>query len=162
MEKFESGKTPAYDWVNTINGKVIVAVASTTNLYEGIFNQFFSRWGLSETKFNALLLLYKNEGMALWEMGEAMLVSRANITGLMDRLERNGLVTREINRTDRRSLTAMLTPKAAALLEEILPELKKFNHQVMQGISDDEKQLLVQLLEKLAKGVPGNRENDQS
>ena len=150
MEKNESVKKPAYDWVNTLSGKLIVALASTTNLYEGIYNQFFSRWALSETKFNALLLLYKNEGMALWELGEAMLVSRANITGLMDRLEKSGLVTREINQADRRSLTAKLTSKSEALLEEIIPEFNDFNRQVMQGLNDEEKMLLIHLLSKLS------------
>lgn len=150
-----SGKLPAYDWVNSASGRVIVMLASTTNAMEDVLNRFFSRWNLSETKFNALLLLYKKEGMALWELGEEMLVSRANITGLMDRLERDGLVTREVNRSDRRSLTARLTAKAAALMEEILPQLEQFNDVVMRGLDHQEKIQLIGLLQKLQDGAAG-------
>ncbi|MGI6066224.1 MAG: MarR family winged helix-turn-helix transcriptional regulator [Bacillota bacterium] len=153
-----SVKLPAYAWVNTPSGKLVVMLAATTGMLEGFFNQFFARWGLTETKFNALVLLYKKDGMALWELGEEMLVSRANITGLMDRLERRGLVTREINPDDRRSLTARLTTKARQLVEEILPELDKFNNNVMKGLDGEEKLLLLKLLKKLQDGALKERE----
>lgn len=149
-----SAKIPAYDWVNTASGRLIVILATTTETLEEVFNHFFSQWGLSEIQFNALLLLYKKqEGMALWELGEEMLVSRPNITGLMDRLEKRGLVTREMNPADRRSFIAKLTNKAKNTIKEILPELEKFNEVAMKGLDHQEKLELLKLLKKLQDGA---------
>jgi len=166
MDKSAGSKMPAYDWVDSLSGRLIVAFGTASSQLEGTYDRFFANWGLSLTKFNALLLLYKNEGMALWEIGEAMLVSRANITKMMDRLEASGLVTREINRQDRRSLTARLTAAAECLLAEILPQLKEFNDRVAQEMSQEELRQLIGLLEKLAAGAAkltretGRREKD--
>lgn len=142
-------KLPAYWWVDTTSGKSIVHMAVTFGLLENVYDQFFSQWELSQTKANVLLLLYKNQSMALWELGEDMLVTRANITGLMDRLARSGLVTREVNSSDRRSLTAQLTPKGKKMVEEIIPLLKGFTEEVMSPLSEDEKGLLIKLLQKV-------------
>lgn len=147
-------KLPAYWWVDTLSGKLIVHMAATFGLLETAYNQFFSRWGLSQTKANALLLLYKNQSMALWKLGEEMLVTRANITGLMDRLEKSGLVTREINPSDRRSLTAQLTPKGKKIVEEMIPLLKDFTEELMNPFTEAEKGLVINLLQKIQ--VPKN------
>lgn len=144
-----------YDWVHTQSGKFIVYLAATTRSLEEIYHEFFSRWGLSETKFNALLLLYQagEEGMAFWELGEKMLVTRANITGLMDRLEKGGLVKREVNPEDRRSLIAKLTEEAKELVTEILPEFKCLNEQVISVLDEEEKSQFINLLQKLNNGI---------
>lgn len=146
-------KLPAYSWVNNPTGKLIVMLATTTGMMEDVFNRFFSRWDLSETMFNALLLLYKKEEMALWELGKEMLVSRANITGLMDRLEKRGLVTREINPLDRRSLTARLTEKAKKLVAEVIPQFEEYIENIMRGLNDREKQVLIELLAKVQNEI---------
>lgn len=144
-----------YEWVHTQSGKFIVNLAATTKSLEEKYHEFFSQWGISETKFNALLLLYQvgEEGMAFWELGEKMLVTRANITGLMDRLEKGGMIKREVNPEDRRSLIAKLTEEAKNLVEEILPEFKKLNEQVISVLDEEEKNQLINLLQKLHNGI---------
>lgn len=144
-----SKKLPAYWWVDTTAGKVVLNMGNTLGFLENIYDQFLSQWGLSQTKVNVLLLLYKNDALALWELGEKLLVSRPNITGLMDRLEKSGLVSREVNPSDRRSLTAKLTPKGKRLIEEIIPPFRDFTEQVMSPLSEREKEQLIKLLQKI-------------
>ncbi len=151
---------PAYWWVDTTSGRLVIHAAATFGLLENVFDKFFSRWGLSQTKMNALLLLYKNGSLALWELGQGMLVSRANITGLMDRLEKSGLVTRKMNPVDRRSLTARLTPKAEKLVEEIFPQLKAFTEQVISGLTEEEKELFIKLSSKIQQSLSGEEKNE--
>ncbi|MGI6679496.1 MAG: MarR family winged helix-turn-helix transcriptional regulator [Dehalobacterium sp.] len=149
MDENISKKLPAYWWVDTTAGKVVLNMGDALGFIENIYDQFLSRWGLSQTKANVLLLLYKNEALALWELGEKLLVSRANITGLMDRLSKSGLVTREINPLDRRSLIAKLTPKGKMLIEEIIPLLKDFTEKVFSPLSETEQEQLIKLLQKI-------------
>mgnify|MGYP000932518918 CR=1 FL=1 len=149
MNENISKKLPAYWWVDTTAGRVLLNMGDTLGFIENIYDQFLSRWGLSQTKANVMLLLYENEALALWELGEKLLVSRANITGLMDRLSKSGLVTREVNPLDRRSLTAKLTPKGKKLIEEIIPLLKDFTEKVFSPLSESEKEQLIKLLQKV-------------
>src|SRR5712691_11682211 len=73
------------------------------------------RWadkqGLSEGRLELLLKLHwaPPEGVSLGELAEAMRVSPRNITGLVDNLERDGLVERVPDKRDRRSIRARLT-----------------------------------------------------
>lgn len=149
MDEKISKKLPAYWWVDTTAGKVVLNMGDAFGFIENVYDQFLSRWGLSQTKANVLLLLYENEALAFWELGEKLLVSRANITGLMDRLSKSGLVTREVNTLDRRSLTAKLTPKGKSLIEEIIPQLKDFTEKLISPLSETEKEQLIKLLQKV-------------
>lgn len=88
-------------------------------------------------------------GLALSELGERMLVTRANITGLIDRMERDGLVIREADPKDRRVYRARLTAKASNLLDNILPIHADFTRRVMSVLSIPEKTQLTELLQKL-------------
>jgi MarR family 2-MHQ and catechol resistance regulon transcriptional repressor len=78
-----------------------------------------------------------------------MLVTRANITGLIDRMERDGLVVREADTKDRRVYRARLTAKASNLLDDILPIHADFTRRLMSVLSVPEKNKLTELLQKL-------------
>ncbi len=144
--------------MNTFNSKdayssirTIIELTKTYDMLEDVLSRHFARFGLSYPKFNALMQLRNagESGLSLSELGERMLVSRANITGLIDRLERDGLVTREIDPRDRRVFRARLTPKSMHLLDNLLPLHAQFARDAMSGLSSEEKEQLIGLLQKL-------------
>lgn len=106
---------------------------------------------LSLSAFNVLMILrrYGAEGCPLSEVGELMLVSKANVTGVMDSLEANGLVRRAADLNDRRVKLAHITPAGDRLLERILPEHYRFIRQSMCGLTTTEKSELARLLKKM-------------
>ena len=73
------------------------------------------REGLSTAAFNVLMILSRRgeEGCPMSELGELLLVSRANVTGLVDCLERRGLVERVASAEDRRVKLARICPAVA-------------------------------------------------
>lgn len=82
----------------------------------------FARWDLSPSQFNVLNLLGDaSDGLTQTALGRALLTHRSNITGLVDRLERRGLVRRQAHNDDRRAWRVDLTPAGRRLLEEIRP-----------------------------------------
>jgi MarR family 2-MHQ and catechol resistance regulon transcriptional repressor len=87
------------------------------------FAKRVAKFGLSISAFNVLMILSRSDekGMKQNELSHLMLVSRANITGLIDSLVRQGLVSREQDATDRRVCIARITPQGAQLLESLLP-----------------------------------------
>ncbi len=83
---------------------------------------FFERWALSPSQFNVLNLLHLNpDGLSQTDLSRQLIMHRSNLTGLVDRLEKRGLVARREVAADRRAYSVVLTTAGTRLLREILP-----------------------------------------
>ena len=83
---------------------------------------FFERWDLSPSQFNVLNLLRLNpDGLSQTDLSRQLIMHRSNLTGLVDRLEKRGLVARREVAADRRAYSVVLTAAGTRLLREILP-----------------------------------------
>jgi DNA-binding MarR family transcriptional regulator len=83
---------------------------------------FFERWDLSPSQFNVLNLLHLNpDGLSQTDLSLQLIMHRSNLTGLVDRLEKRGLVARREVAADRRAYSVVLTAAGTRLLREILP-----------------------------------------
>ncbi|MDS1029660.1 MarR family transcriptional regulator [Bacillota bacterium LX-D] len=139
-----------YAWIKDMPSHLLINFVRTYNMIEFILNKHYQEYGLSETKFNALFLLYKaSDGLLLSELGDLMLVTRANITGLMDRLEKDELVQRLYHPNDRRSIIAKITEKGREIIEKIIPRHIKINQELVSNLSEEEKKIANTILEKL-------------
>ena len=117
LERLTSTKKPVDGWAIAAS----INLALTCDVQQSFFYKKFSHYGLQRSSFNLMVLLLfgSPDGIQLSELGDMLITSRANITGLVDHLEEKGLVRRVIDRTDRRARLAKLTPKGAAALQEI-------------------------------------------
>ena len=116
---------------------------------------FFSEHNISPGRFTVLMLLSDKLGgeplsQTPAELAEKAGVTRATITGLVDTLERDGLVRREHDSDDRRMMLVHLTHKGHATLKEILPGHFKRMAALMAPLSENERKTLVRLLDKVA------------
>lgn len=75
--------------------------------------------GLDLTWFDVLIQLYEAPGerLRMQRLAELVMLSRSGLTRLVDRLERAGLVRRELAATDRRGLYAALTDEGRVICE---------------------------------------------
>src|ERR1043165_1445637 len=126
--------------------------------YDVIYTRLASgaeRKGLSTAAFNVLMILsrYGEGGCPMHELGELLLVSRANVTGLVGCLERRGLVERAPSSEDRRVRLVRLTRTGARLLEKILPRHYSGVRDALEGMSDKSKADLSRLLAKLRRAA---------
>lgn len=146
----------------TVNGgdgylaiRTVIELTRTMDLLDDILARHFARFNLSQAKFNALMELYYagEQGLSLSELGQRMLVTRANITGLMDRMEKDGLVIRNVDPRDRRVFRARITPRAVELLQFVLPVHNQVVTRAISCLNPDEKNTLISLLQKLQQGL---------
>ncbi len=107
--------------------------------------------GLTMPGLNVLTILRKHGagGCALNVISQLLLVSQANVTGLVDSLARKGLVVRENHATDRRVTLAKITQAGTAFLDAYLPGHYATLCGTVAGLSKREKHLLIGLLSKL-------------
>ncbi|MBI2929247.1 MAG: MarR family transcriptional regulator [Verrucomicrobia bacterium] len=97
--------------------------------------QFFAQWDLGPSQFNVLnLLATQAEGLTQVELSRQLIMHRSNLTGLVDRLEKRGLLSRRDHATDRRAYRVVLTPAGRKLLREVLPHYYAAAEQVWEKI----------------------------
>ena len=128
------------------------------------FDSNLSRQNMSQSRFIVLLLLKRIELRG--ERGECAIpskladqagVSRGTMTGLLAGLEREGLIERELHNGDRRMFSIRMTGKGKKALDRIYPDYYNRIAGLMSNLSDDERETLVSLLEKVNEGIPALR-----
>jgi MarR family 2-MHQ and catechol resistance regulon transcriptional repressor len=91
------------------------------NSVQGRLERRLRRLGVTDNQFGVLEALLHLGPVAQHELGRALFTSRANITTIVDNLERRGLVRRERDASDRRYVTVHLTAEGRALIERLFP-----------------------------------------
>lgn len=111
----------------------------------------FNRWDLSVSQFNILnLLSAPSQGMSQTELSRALIMNRSNVTGLVDRLEKRGLVQRQPVPEDRRAYRVELTAAGQALIDQILPHYYQGVEEVWGTISVEDTQHVASLLDRIS------------
>jgi MarR family transcriptional regulator, organic hydroperoxide resistance regulator len=105
--------------------------------------------GLSPTQYNALRILRGagKLGLACSEIAERMITRDPDITRLMDRLGRMGLVHRGRGDEDRRIVVAKITPKGMDLLKQLDPVMRQFLHGLLGHMGEKKLNNLLVLLD---------------
>ncbi|MBL7214064.1 MAG: MarR family transcriptional regulator [Phycisphaerae bacterium] len=117
--------------------------------------EFFTPYGLTDVQFNLMLLLSRHggsEGLSQARLSEMMLVNRANITGLIDRLEKAGFVQRTAAE-DRRYNIIQLTQKGRKLLQKADTAYAKKVQKVMGILNKTDLQTLIKACGKIRKNL---------
>lgn len=115
-----------------------------------------SEINLTPPQFQTLRLLWNQDGQPFKDLADANGCTRPTMTGIVDTLEKNGLVTRQPNPADRRSLLVTLTDRGKAL-EGKTPDLDRIYAHCCVGLSPEEFQQLGVLLEKLNQSLDCSR-----
>ncbi len=126
-----------------------VALHFTADRLHWRFSEMLKPYGLSPTQFNALRILRgaRDEGRACSEIAERMVNRDPDITRLIDRLERRGLVVRSREGRDRRVITTRITPAGLELLASLDRPLAEFNRKMLGSLGEQKLRTLIQLLE---------------
>lgn len=148
---------PEIDPASVVSYLVLLRVASDvlTNA-----DGYLARHGMSHGRFTVLALLNRNPdvGARPSDLAARSGVTRATMTGLLDGLEREKLIRREADRRDRRMHMVELTAKGRKLLDEIFPDYYRRIACLMGHLTESEKKLLVDLLNKITPGLPAMAE----
>jgi len=149
-ELFE-GSLDTYAGFDRLAIQALLALKVTAHRLENCAGVWFDEYGLTPAKLNALICLRAqgDQPMRLCEIGDYLFSTRANVTGLIDGLERDGLVKRTANPDDRRSTLVSLTEKGLELLAVVLPKHFARVQRITSGLSEEEQRQLIALLAKI-------------
>jgi DNA-binding MarR family transcriptional regulator len=132
-----------------------ILLLHTANDVVGAFATHLASHDMSQGRFIVLMMLNREPEKHFMpsQLAELCCVTKATMTGLIDGLERDGLVTRHPSSDDRRATFVSLSPAGLALLDRILPPHFERVAALMQDLSADERKELSRLLAKVRAGV---------
>jgi DNA-binding MarR family transcriptional regulator len=125
---------------DTLALEAAAAVRSASQAMDRLRSQGAGGRGLSAGALDVLLRLSTapTEGLSIGELAHAGGVTSRNITGLVDTLERDQLVERVQDQSDRRSVRARITPTGREWLESFRRPTQRAMSAIFQGFSPDE------------------------
>lgn len=95
-------------------------LSCTTLLEQQLRSRLRQHFGITLPQFDVLAELDRlGEPQTMTELSRHLMVSNGNLTGVVDRLERDGLVERRPSQTDRRVLHLALTPSGRQRFQEV-------------------------------------------
>lgn len=128
--------------------ETLLNVVRTANLIATRAAQLFRKFGLTEAQFNALFALkFAGDGITQAELGKRLVVTRASVTSLLDKLESKGLVQRVDVPGNRRINHVTLTATGRDLVERVEPVYIGEIHKVLTDFDESECHQLIASME---------------
>ncbi len=139
-----------------IRHETVLNIVRTGNLISVRAAQLFREYDLTEAQFNVLFTLkFAGDKITQAELSKRLVVTRASVTSVLDKLESKGLVRRVDVPENRRIHHVELTPEGVSMIERVEPRYRKEIHLVLACFEDDECQSLIGFLEQTRERVHG-------
>lgn len=134
--------------------EALLALLLAGSAIEAMFDEAFDGTGLTPAQYNVLRILNGIHPNAhpRGEIARRMVRRAPDLTRMLDRLVKMGLVEREKGEQDHRQSLARISAKGRALLEEMHPKVMHVNQLLSNRMSADEACTLSCLLEKVYRG----------
>ncbi|MGH2749624.1 MAG: MarR family winged helix-turn-helix transcriptional regulator [Actinomycetota bacterium] len=148
--RVEADHARRYPGADKLATECVVNLIRTESLVVAELDRLFRSYHLTGPGFNVLMIIQgAGRPLSPYEIGDRRLVTRGTVTGLLDTLEKQGLVRRTPHPDDRRMLWIELTDRGRALLAEVSHELFPAQAEMMSALSERQRDTLIRLLGKL-------------
>lgn len=127
-------------------------------------NRFLAQHNISQGRFTVLMLLNRcaDRPSTPAELADEAGVTRATMTGLIDHLEKDGVVSRSADPNDRRTVLVRVTESGRTLLEKMLPDYFECVNRIMKPLNADQRMQLVGLLQKIQRGLADDQSTEHT
>ncbi len=114
-----------------------------------------SVYGLHRSSHRMLAHIHRRQTVTQSALAESMQISPAVVTVTLGRLEEEGYICRQTSQTDKRIQLVSLTPKGEMLVTNGRRTLQEVDALMLQGITDEEKELFIRLNMRMLKNLEG-------
>lgn len=140
------------DNFNNQREKALVNLVYTSNWYRDQYKSVFKKYDLLPQHYNALRIIKGRfpDPICPGEIKEVMLDKGPDVTRLVDKLVKKGMVSRCQNKENRRNIEIRLSDKGAKVLDEMTGQIRAMDDTIF-GLTDEEAITLSELLDKMRK-----------
>lgn len=131
--------------------KAAILVKKTALMIEKLSNHALAPYELTHTQYKILMLLYRKQDQPLRQIDveNHFAMTNPTVTGIIQNLERKGLVQRVPNPDDRRSKLLVLTERALSMQKELHALGESLENQITANLTEHESRQLIELLNKI-------------
>lgn len=128
-----------------------LTIQRTAAVLEHAFETWLKPHGITGTQYNVLRILRGagSDGLCRSEIGSRLVRPVPDVTRLLDRLEEQGLVTRDRGGSDRRYVTTTITRAGLQVLEKLDAGVDEFHRRELGQVGDDRLRTLIDLLNRV-------------
>jgi DNA-binding MarR family transcriptional regulator len=135
--------------------EAVLNLARTADRFGICFSRLFREHGLTPSQYNVLRILRgEARPLPILEVANRLIAAVPGITGLIDRLERMDLVSRQRSTEDRRVVFVAITPTGLKQLARLDEPVEALHKRLVGHLSRAEQKELVRLLEKARQHLP--------
>lgn len=113
-------------------------IHDVSRLRRSAFDRCLKPLNVTRSQWWVLAYLSREDGMTQSQLAEELDLGKVAVGGLIDRLEKTGLVRREPDESDRRVNRVFLEPKSKQLIAKMRKVSHKMNQQILEGLPDSE------------------------
>jgi DNA-binding MarR family transcriptional regulator len=134
-----------------VQDRIFVALLQTADALSQEAEQFLKATGLTGTQYNVLRILRGAEpqGLPCRGISDRMISHDPDMTRLLDRMEKRGLITRERQTDDRRVVKTRITPQALSLLKTLDQPVHELHKRQFRHMPAARLKILGRLLEEI-------------
>lgn len=141
--------------IETVEHESLLNIVYTGTMIARASFRYFQGHRLTDAQFNVLVQLkYANDReLSQAVLGRRVVVNKADMTGIIDRLEKTGLVERGPHPSDRRVNMVRMTVEGEKAVDALEPGYLEGVGRLMSGISREDLERLNVTLEKIRRNV---------
>lgn len=129
-------------------------------IYRELQRNFYDK-GITTAQFEVLMELKKHRELPMWKIGDLLSVTGGNVTGLIDRLEKKGLVERERSEKDRRIIMAKITQRGDKVFKNVSGEFEAKLLTTLSALGNGDLNKFNLMLEKLHEELQMQLESEK-
>ena len=138
-----SSKAPSTDWELQLG----FLIHDVSRLRRSAFDRCLKPLNVTRSQWWVLAYLSRKDGMTQSQLAEELDLGKVAIGGLIDRLEKSGLVRREADATDRRVNRVFLQPRSKQLIAKMRRVSHQMNEVILKGLQHDDLEIFASTLE---------------
>ncbi|MBU8792294.1 MarR family transcriptional regulator [Oceanobacillus caeni] len=131
--------------------KAFVVLLKANKTLAELIKKDISSHGMRTSDFTVLEALYHKGKQTIKQITQSVLINTGSITYVIDKLEKKGLLERTPCKDDRRVVYIQLTDQGIKLMEEIFPLHQQVIENVFEGVTDEEKKIVIDVLKRVGK-----------
>lgn len=138
----------------------IQSLFEASALLDAIRLHIWDREGLTVTQLRLLGHLSESEGMGNAELADRLYVTRPSVSALLERLERNNFIRREVSPNDRRGIRIFLEERGRNAVASLRQDSREYTAGLMEDMDDEDLEAMAEALRKFVTSGRKRRAKD--
>ncbi|SEB22051.1 MarR family winged helix-turn-helix transcriptional regulator [Variovorax sp. YR216] len=137
-------------------------IHDVSRLRRSAFDRCLKPLNVTRSQWWVLAYLSREDGMTQSQLAEELDLGKVAVGGLIDRLEKSGLVRRGADATDRRVNRVFLEPKSKQLINRMRKVSHQLNERILDGLADTKLEVAATTLDAMKRNLLAYLQADEA